>query len=83
MKGYKCPTDGEALLWMQGMDVPQECSYNIEFAEVEADDYIIFSDDGWEFFRTHANILKDSLLLIKVEARVDAIGLDFVENIFV
>lgn len=71
---------GDSLLWMDGMDVPEEGSYTIQLAQVEADDYIVFSD-GWDEFKTHSNIVLGSLLLVKVEARVDAIGLDFVEII--
>ena len=59
------------------MEEPMEGWYTIEF---EAGDYIVFND-GWDELKATANIVEGSVLPIKVEARVNALCLDFVEII--
>ena len=60
VEGYKCPTQGHALLWRQGMEEATEGFYTI----VNGD---IVLTQGFDEFNVAANIEEESILLVKVE----------------
>ena len=72
VKRYKCPTQGNALFWMQGMQEATEGWYTI----LKGD---IVLTSGWGEFRDAVNAEQESILVVRVESRPKAIDIDFLE----
>ena len=70
VEGYKCPTEGHVLLWRNGMQEATEGAYIIINGE-------IVLTQGFAEFSAAANIEQYSIVVVKVEARAEAICLEF------